>query len=686
MNLAQTNRIALILILCFGATCFGEATITVQTDKPLGPVNRKVMGQMLVGADAQYIWASDDPDLFLRRKGHGIWDDVNHRPNPKVLELLKGLRPGVFRYPGGSEVKNYNWKATVGPFGKRDPDWRWGLMEYLKVCEEVGAEPQICLSEYYGTPEDQRDLVEFLNMPAIATYPWAMKRAEYGRIKPYGVKYFELGNEPNDGNRRAKPRKQWSPEGYIGWALKTIKLTKSVDPAIKLGLPAWCEETIRGVGPEADYFIPHIYAVGYNGDMELDAAGEDRVARACMAAGDQMEWIVQASHEQLRNVIKRDLPLGVTEYNTMFQGRMYRHSLASGIYCADFARRMMQPKNNVLLANYWQMLYGFFGNIRTNEKDDKLIIYAPYYCYRLMAQHLGDTLLDVDVQTPKLEFEGFCEVNPSQGEKRLPRRSLSDVNLLKPKHIRLPLTEPIDIRQTKAGVIRFDIKKFTRETYPGFANIPVSDIPAKYRPNQPGIMYKFTFEGRWSPKPGCPRICLGLGMMDGRGWTAAGSAVAVHDVEFATDGWRKFETIYCPLSDTPSLQILGRVMGGLQEASGVMEVRNLRVTPLMNETYPAYDAVTAMASISKDAKTLYLLVFNKTTDRDIPTTINLPGFAATSVRYWEVNGPSAGSFLDVREVVSGKTIPLESPAKFTHRFPAHSITAVELVRSQKNSR
>ncbi len=670
-----------ILYLSFCASCFAEeATITVEADKVLGPVNRKVMGQMLVGGDGQYIYASDEPDLFLRRKGHGIWDDVNHRPNPEVLELLKALRPGVIRYPGGTEAKNYNWKATVGPFDKRDPDWRWGLMEYLKVCEEVGAEPQICLAEYFGTPEDQRDLVEFLNMPAVEKYPWAMKRAEYGHPQPYGVKYFELGNEPNDGNRRVKPRKQYTPEGYVAWALKTIELMKSVDPTIQLGLPGWCEETLAGVGPKADYYIPHIYSVGYNGNMEQDAAGEDRVARACMATGNQMEFHLQANHEMLRNVLKRDLPLGVTEYNTMFQGRMYRHSLAAGIYCTDYARRMMHPKNNVLLANYWQMLYGYFGNIRTNVNDDKLVIYAPYYCYRLMAQHLGDTLLDVDVQTPKLEFEGFSEVYPCRGEKRLPMRALSRQNLLQPKHIHLPMTSPVDIRRTKQGVIQFNVDKLLGESYPGFANIPVSDIPAKYRPDQPGMMYKMTFEGRWKPKPGCPTVCLGLGLMDGRGWTDAGSAVGVHEVEFATDGWRKFEVMYNPLPDTPSLQILGRLLGGGQEATGTMEIRNLRITPWMNETHPAYETVTAMASVSKDEKTLYLLVFNKSTDKDIPVTIRLPGFTGTSARYWEVNGPSALSYDDVKEVVSGKEIPMKSPSEIVYTFPAHSISAIEVTR------
>jgi alpha-L-arabinofuranosidase len=95
----------------------------------------------------------------------------------------------------------YRWKKMIGPRDKRPPykgTWYpyssngWGIFDFLDFCEAAGflAIPDVNIDE---SPEDMADFIEYVN--ADAEVGWGMRRAENGRIKPYGLKYLELGNE-----------------------------------------------------------------------------------------------------------------------------------------------------------------------------------------------------------------------------------------------------------------------------------------------------------------------------------------------------------------------------------------------------------------------------------------------------------------------------------------------------------
>jgi alpha-N-arabinofuranosidase len=649
-------------------------------------VNRKVLGHMVSGADGQYIWSSDKSDVAMRRTGWGLWDDQTDQPQAGPSDLIKALRPGVVRYPGGSAVKNFNWKATVGPYDKRDPNWRWGLMEFLRWCQAVQTEPQICLSSYYGTPQDQRDLVEFLNAPAISKYPWAMKRAEYGHPEPYRVTYFELGNEPYDGNRRAKPGKQWSLEGYIGWARQTVELIRQVDAGVKLGLPLWTFEKasrriLREVGPLVDYIVHHTYSVQYAGNLTSSPELADRIARACMAAPDQFEQNLKAFHQEIREEVGRDMPIGITEYNASIKSKkphIYRKSLAAGLFCVDYAFKMMKPENNILLANYWQIFSGYWGSF--SYKGGALSdIRPPYFCYRLVGDHIQDNMVATTVKCPTMDFEGFCAVKPAAGNQLAPARKLSDINLADYGQWKVLNNDPAKAELSrKDGLYTIRLKELTKNHYPNFLLIPVTKVPAKFSPSVPGISYELSFEAKWEvDRVASGRVTLGLGIMDGRGWSKAGSAIGVDGAEAAVGQWRVFKGMYTPLQDTQSLAILTRIKGGSKPTSGVLKVRNLRLTPWKGETFSAYPALTTLATRSATGDKICLFVINKLTKRSLPASVQFDGLKpSTQASVWTVTGPSAS--VDSGVTISPeKSLPLSDNA-LVYEFPPHSITAIEI--------
>ena len=213
------------------------ASITVDAAKIKGNVNPYVFSQGMTAADSAGIFGAVTQPFKLL-SGDGFWNPESKQPVPAIADLSRQLNMGMMRYPSGSMVHNYNWKKTVGPLENRG-EWEFGLDEYIAWCKALKNEPIITASEYV-LPVDQMpvhnaDMVEYLNAPATPDHPWAMKRKQWGHPDPYGVKYFELGNESSAGNENLVPRRQFTPEQYADYAVKTIQAVKSVDPTIKCG-------------------------------------------------------------------------------------------------------------------------------------------------------------------------------------------------------------------------------------------------------------------------------------------------------------------------------------------------------------------------------------------------------------------------------------------------------------------
>lgn len=60
-------------------------------------------------------------------------------------------------------------------------------------CAELGAEPYLCLNMGTGSLDEALHWLEYCNSSSNTYY--ANLRRKNGRDKPYGVKYWALGNE-----------------------------------------------------------------------------------------------------------------------------------------------------------------------------------------------------------------------------------------------------------------------------------------------------------------------------------------------------------------------------------------------------------------------------------------------------------------------------------------------------------
>ena len=122
---------------------------------------------------------------------------------PDVIAMLKSLRSGVYRFPGGNFVSAHEWRNAIGDPDKRPPVWDpvWhalqpndiGTDEFMTMCKLLGVEPYITLNAGTGDDWSAAEYVEYCN--GESSTPMGKQRAANGHPEPYNVKFWGIGNE-----------------------------------------------------------------------------------------------------------------------------------------------------------------------------------------------------------------------------------------------------------------------------------------------------------------------------------------------------------------------------------------------------------------------------------------------------------------------------------------------------------
>ncbi len=151
---------------------------------------------------------------------------------PDLLQALRDLAPPFIRWPGGSFASTYKWKDGIGPHVSRryTPNTFWGgysdyygfgTDEFLGLCRKLNSEPLIVLPAPGVSSEQVQyamDWVHYLNDPP--TTEWGKVRASNGHPEPYGVRYFQIDNEPM--NNGFTPEKYAEIVNVYGSRLRAI--------------------------------------------------------------------------------------------------------------------------------------------------------------------------------------------------------------------------------------------------------------------------------------------------------------------------------------------------------------------------------------------------------------------------------------------------------------------------------
>ena len=249
----------------------------------------------LIKIDTENVKSRIQPELFgsfVEHMGRNVYGGVYDPEHPlsdeqgfrkDVMEAVKGLRPAVVRYPGGNFVSGYCWKDGIGPKSGRSAklDFAWkqlepntfGTDDFLSWCEKVGTQPLMTVNMGTGSVLEAGELVEYCNHDGGGK--WAEERRKNGREKPYGVRYWCIGNEM-DGPWQTGAL---SAEDYARKAVEAIKIMKIVDPGIKVVVsgdsgaryptfPEWDRKVLELTYYYADFISVHSF-FDYNPSHEL---------------------------------------------------------------------------------------------------------------------------------------------------------------------------------------------------------------------------------------------------------------------------------------------------------------------------------------------------------------------------------------------------------------------------------
>ncbi|KAG9145658.1 hypothetical protein Leryth_018713 [Lithospermum erythrorhizon] len=196
-------------------------------------------------------------------KGHGFRNDL--------FEMLKDLKPGFLRFPGGCFVEGewlrnaFRWKETIGNWEERpghfgDVWMYWtddglGHFEFLQLAEDLGAAPvwvfnngvshndQVDTTAILPFVQEILDGLEFAR--GDSSSKWGSVRAAMGHPEPFDLKYVAVGNE------------DCGKKNYRGNYLKFYEAIRQAYPDIKV--ISNCDASRAPLDHPADMYDYHIY-------------------------------------------------------------------------------------------------------------------------------------------------------------------------------------------------------------------------------------------------------------------------------------------------------------------------------------------------------------------------------------------------------------------------------------------
>ena len=190
---------------------------------PADPIHVKVHARVLHRIDARLF------GQFMEKASWGseIGSETavipgTHELRPQAKELIRQMQIPIVRFPGGTDANYIDWldmidhvpgrmgdrPLTKGHTGNQVTNY-FGYDEFLRLCEELKMEPLLVVNFRDGllaqdgvgrAARHAAQLAAYCNARVEADLPqdlapWPRLRAANGHPQPYGVKYFQIGNE-----------------------------------------------------------------------------------------------------------------------------------------------------------------------------------------------------------------------------------------------------------------------------------------------------------------------------------------------------------------------------------------------------------------------------------------------------------------------------------------------------------
>lgn len=365
-----------------------KAKLTVYADHAENKISQNLFGHFMEHCMDVIYGSVYDPQ-------HPLADEDGFRTD--VLEALREVKTPMLRYPGGNFVSNYHWENGVGPVEKRpklfdyawgaEDDNRFGTVEFIKLCQKIGAQPYLCVNMGSGTAEEAMNWVEFCNGTGDTKY--ALLRKSLGYEEPFDVKYWGLGNELyGDWQYGA-----CSASDYAKRALDFAKAMKWRDPSVKLVAcghdigSEWNYTVAKVLKPLIDHVAIHHYSIGF------DVFKEENYEE-CMYIPEYISKLTKVAKADIiagTGDALTDIKVAWDEWNThSWEYDAKKNEAActfrNAILTAGILHSFLRDSGTVEIASYSPFV-NVCGAMEVHEKG---IVKRPqYHVFRMMAESFG---------------------------------------------------------------------------------------------------------------------------------------------------------------------------------------------------------------------------------------------------------------------------------------------------------
>ncbi len=376
-----------------------EYTLRSRKSDPLGKLALLVFGKGRLWIDQVSLMPGDAVD--------GVRADV--------FEKVKALRPAFMRWPGGNVAQDYHWMWGIGPRDERTTwvnlSWSnemepsdFGTDEYIQYCRNLGAVPTLVVNVEGrgGTAEEAAAWVEYANGPASSKY--GAMRAKNGHSEPYGVKYWEVGNEVYGDWVRGHS----DAETYGRNFNRYQAAMKAVDPGIKLIAVGdnnldWDRTVLKIAGQNINYLaLHHYYSIEEMHGDELNL----------MAHPLAYEKFYQSLRQMIRDT-GREIKVDVNEWNT-FLPMPRVETMEPAVYGARLMNVFERNSDLVTLSSVSDLVNGWPGGVIQASRHG-IFVTPVYLAIEMYNSHLGSDRLAIRVDGPtfdsSLEGKGVASLD-----------------------------------------------------------------------------------------------------------------------------------------------------------------------------------------------------------------------------------------------------------------------------------
>ncbi len=297
--------------------------------------------------------------------------DNVHGWRADTVALVKELDSPVYRWPGGNFVSGYNWRDGIGDRDRRpprkNPAWKGiesndvGLHEYLQLCREIEAEPFIAVNTGLGGAGEAAAEVEYVN--GGPETPLGSLRAKNGHPKPYGVKFWAVGNEMyGDWQLGHMPLSE-----YVKKHNRVVEAMRAVDPTIvpiAVGqVGQWSRQMLTSCAGHMGLISEHLYWQDKDGVIEHVAQARDGIRRVADAH--------RTYRKEIPSLRGKDIRIALDEWNYWYGPNEFgelgvRYFLQDALGIAAGLHEYFRHSDLFFMANYAQTV-NVIGAIKTTK-------------------------------------------------------------------------------------------------------------------------------------------------------------------------------------------------------------------------------------------------------------------------------------------------------------------------------